>query len=552
MNLESIDVDQWDRFTELWNTDALRVFEWVDGAEICLQAVRENELSEQLATDIKLSKARMEAASQIITELSTVFATIAKPADYPEQWEKRQKELERIDSRVRLLNHELDDLVASSIINSPKQAELFLNKHIEPIPTGAPFISSLESQLRRDLWRDRDGIAVFSKIAKSNPQNYIEHYISTPGDVTTLPWDAAEKIINNFGFNTVKLQLILAAHAMNQDEPWSGSFTLSGEDLIKNLGWNSRKDIPLSQKLSELAGCAFALDCLLVKVEWKEGQINRRKTQVTVQTSRMWNISISATGQKSLLTGKIENLEKVELQVQPGLWTKGFLNRGGAKAKEALHQFGYLAQSVLRIDPYHNELALRLALHLTVESRIHTSGEYRVKTLLESLLVGYNTKLEQALQDRYKARDLVDQWTEALKTLMKLGWTVEFDPNYPEALRPDSPTRKPKGYVNILLESKLTIRPPEPIPELLERRKGGKMRDRRKPKAPLPTSAPRSSQAIPITGEQVREARKEKGWSQAKLAGTLGVSQQLISHIESGRREPTPEVEADLRKVLKL
>lgn len=547
MNPETIDLTEWDRFTDLWNTDAARVFEWVERAETCLQGVRDKELTDQLANDIKLSKARLEASGGIIREISSVFSAVPKPLEYQDQCDRLQKELERIESRVRLLNGELEDLITSSIINSPKEAELFLNQTVEPIPTGAPFISSLESQLRRDLWLDRDGVAVFTKIAKSNPQNYIEHYISSPGDVTTLPWDAAEKIINNFGFNTVKLQLILAAHAMNQKEPWSGSFTLSGEDVIRNLGWNNRKDIPVSQKLSELAGCAFALDCLLVKVEWKEGQVSRRRTQVTVQTSRMWNISISATGQKSLLTGKIENLEKVELQVQPGLWTKGFLNRGGAKAKEALHQFGYLAQSVLRIDPYHNELALRLALHLTVESRIHTSGEYRVKTLLSSLLVGYHTKLEQALQDRCKARDLVDQWNEALKTLVKLGWTVDFDQNYPEALRPDSQTRKPKGYINILLESKLTIRPPEPIPELLERKKGSKFSDRRNPKPRLP-----ATQVGSITGEQVREARKSKGWSQAKLAGTLGVSQQLISHIESGRREPTPEIEADLKSVLKL
>ena len=546
-SLEPIELTEWERFTELWNTEAARVFEWLEGAENCLQVVREKGLSDQLANDIKLSKARLEAAAKIIEEISKVFSEIVKPSGYQEQIDRFQKELERIESRVRLLNNELEDLITSSIVNSPKEAELFLNQNIEPIPTGAPFISSLESQLRKDLWRDRDGIAVFSKIAKSNPQNYIEHYISTPGDVTTLPWDAAEKIINNFGFNTVKLQLILAAHAMNQEEPWSGSFTLSGEDVIKNLGWNNRKDISLHQKLSELAGCAFALDCLLVKVEWKEGQINRRKTQVTVQTSRMWNISISATGQKSLLTGKIENLEKVELQVQPGLWTKGFLNRGGAKAKEALHQFGYLAQNVLKIDPYHNELALRLALHLTVESRIHTSGEYRVKTLLESLLVGYYTKLGQALQDRYKARDLMDQWNEALKTLVRLGWTVEFDQNYPEPLRPDSQVRKPKGYINILLESKLTIRPPEPIPALLDRKKHGRFNDRRKPKSQV-AAAP----IIPISGDQVRDARKSKGWSQAKLAGTLGVSQQLISHIESGRREPTSEVEAELKRVLKL
>lgn len=545
-SLKTTDLSDWERFTKLWDTDATRVFEWLESTEACLQAVREDEFSTQLANEIKLSKTRLEAARKIIDELSIVFSSIHQSPGDQKRRNRTQKELEKLESRVKLLSNELDELINMSIVNSSKETELFLNKTIELIPTGAPFISSLESQLRKDLWYDRNGVAVFSKIAKSNPQNYIEHYISSPGDVTMLPWDAAEKIINNFGFNTVKLQLILAAHAMNQEESWSGSFTLSGEDVIRNLGWNNRKDITLSQKLSELAGCAFALDCLLVKVEWKEGQISRRKTQVTVQTSRMWNISISATGQKSLLTEKVENLEKVELLVQPGLWTKGFLNRGGAKAKEALYQFGYLAQSVLKIDPYHNELALRLAIHLTLESRIHTSGEYRVKTLLESVLVGYSAKLEQVQQNRYKARDLVDQWNEALKTLMKLGWTVEFGESYPESLRPDSQARKPKGYVNVLLKSKLTIRPPEPIPELLERKKPGKLSARRKSKAQFP------AQTVAITSEQIKNARKSRKWSQAKLAGILGISQQLISHIESGRRELTPEVEAGLRKVLKI
>jgi DNA-binding XRE family transcriptional regulator len=546
-SLKSNALPEWERFIELWNVDGTRVFEWLEGAEACLQAVRGVDFSAQLANEIRLSKTRLEASRQIMEGMSNMAESLPPIPEHHEQCDRIRKEVEKLEIRIKLLINQLDELININISNASKESELFINKHIEPIPTGAPFISSLESQLRKDLWQDRDGVAVFSKIAKSNSQNYIEHYISTPGDVTTLPWDAAEKIINNFGFNTVKLQLILAAHAMNQDEPWSGSFTLSGEDVIKNLGWNSRKDISLSQKLSELAGCAFALDCLLVKVEWKEGQTSRRRTQVTVQTSRMWNISITATGQKTLLSDQLENLERVELQVQPGLWTKGFLNRGGAKAKEALHQFGYIAQSVLRIDPYHNELALRLAIHLTIESRIHTSGEYRVKTLLESVLVGYHVKLEQAQKDRYKARDLVDQWNDALKTLVKLGWAVDFDENYPEAIRPNSSGRKPKGYINILLESKVIIRPPEPIPELLNRGKLKKSNDHRKAKALLP-----AVQSTPITAEQVRVARKSKGWSQAKLAGVLDISQQLISHIESGRREPTPEVEESLRRVLKL
>lgn len=546
--LDTPELSDWDKFKELWDTDVARVSEWLDSAEDCLRKIRGNNDSILVANEVRLSKTRLEASKKIVDQLLAVLSQIIPSSDSEiQQNSHTRQDLEKLEDRITLLNHQLDEFITTNIISTSKEAELFLNKNIEPLPTGAPFISSIESQLRRDLWSDRDGIAVFSKMAKSNPQNYIEHYITSPGDVTMLPWDAAEKIINNFGFNTVKLQLILAAHAMNQEQPWSGSFTLSGEDVIKNLGWNARKDITLSQKLSELASCAFALDCLLVKVEWKEGQINRRRTQVTVQTSRMWNISISATGQKNLLTEKIEDLEKVELQVQPGLWTKGFLNRGGAKAKEALYQFGYLAQSVLKIDPYHNELALRLAIHLTLESRIHTSGEYRVRTLLESVLVAFHSKVEQAQQDRYKARDLVDQWNEALKTLIKLGWTIEFDKAYPESLRPDSQARKPKGYINVLLESKLTIRPPEPIPELLDRKKSDKQKDRRKSK-PQISAAPSPS----ITGKQVRDARKSRGWSQTKLAGILGISQQLVSHIESGRREPTPEVEASLRKALKL
>jgi hypothetical protein len=34
-----------------------------------------------------------------------------------------------------------------------------------------------------------------------------------------------------------------------------------------------------------------------------------------------------------------------------------FLNKAGSKLKEALYQFGYIAQEVLKIDPYHDELA---------------------------------------------------------------------------------------------------------------------------------------------------------------------------------------------------
>ena len=547
MSQPSPDSSGWEQFTEHWNTDIPKISDWIEQAETCLIALlkAKNSTDLNLSNDLKLCKTRLEAAKPLIAGVFTLFRSLEQPLEFKERSALIVNQVESIKKKITSLSHQLEEVSNSTIASAPKAGELFRTKSVHSLPTSAPMISSLASQMRRDLWRDRDGIPVFEKVSKSNPQNYIEHYISSPGDVTLLPWDAAEKIINQFGFNTVKLQLILAAHAMSQPEPWNGTFTLSGEDLIKDLGWNNRKDISVSKKLSELASCAFALDCLLVKVEWQEGSPNKGKMQVTVQTSRMWNIAISATGQKNLLTDELENVQKVELRVQPGLWTKSFLNRGGAQARDALYQFGYLAQNVMTIDPYHNELALRLAIHLTVESRIHRSGEYRVRTLLESILVGYEDKIVQAQQDRDKARDLAEQWSEALKTLLKLGWSIQFDENYPEALRPDSQTRKPKGYLDALLESKFIVHPPDPIPELLSRVQLNRNTYQSSPKPkPLPANAP------PLTGDQVRAARTRQKWSQAKLAGMLNISQPLISHIESGRRELTPEIEASLRKLL--
>ena len=302
---DSKDALTWNQFIQLWDNEAIQLLDWLEEVEACLEKTRQaQKISSSLMIEVQYHQNRLEASRQVLDQIRKAFDDINTDDAYAEERDRFQTGLNQVSQRVQYLEAEISRFALQGEKPS-KESELFLNNHIEPIPTGAPFMSSIESQLRTDLWYERDGIAVFSKIAKNNPKNYIEHYISSPGDVTLLPWDAAEKIINNFGFNTVKLQLILAAHAMNQSEPWSSGFTLSGDDVIRNLGWNSRKDLTVSQKLSELAACAFALDCLLVRVEWQEGKTHRRKTQVTVQTSRMWNISVSATGQKTYFPSEL-------------------------------------------------------------------------------------------------------------------------------------------------------------------------------------------------------------------------------------------------------
>lgn len=421
-----------------------------------------------------------------------------------------------------------------------------LANSILPVSTGFPMLSSIVAQLRKDLWQqDVNKVAYCQYKAKGNPNNYIEHYITGPGDVRLLPWEQAEQIIDKFGFNTVKLHLIFAAHTMNHLEPWKNKFTLKGSDIIKELGWDRRNDLATYEKLNEIANTAYALGCLLLKAVWTEGN-GKNKIDCSISTSRVWDVMVDVRSGQLSLEGKIDRPHEIYLTVRPGLWFEKFLNEAGAKAKEALYQFGYIAKQVLKIDPYHDELALRLAIYLTMDSRIHRSGEYRVKTLLEAPSVMTKNVLDSSRNDKRKTYELRQRWDNALKLLMNLGWQIEFDDSYPEWLRPGSKAQKSVGWrevkiIDWLLGAKITIKPPAPIPELL----AAKLETKK-------SSKPNLTSSISLTGDQIRKAREGKGWSQRKLAGWMGVTQTLVGYWEKGKRTPSGDMETKLRHLLEI
>lgn len=422
---------------------------------------------------------------------------------------------------------------------------------IFPIPTSIPIASSIKAQLRPELWqRNEDDLAVFTYQSKGNPANFIEHYITNPGDIALLPWEAAEQIINKFGFNTVKLQLIFAARTMAENEPWKSSFTVKATDIIHLLGWDRNHNTSVAEKRNMVAAAAFALSCLMVKSVWIEGR-GKRKLDASIPVGRMWDVLIDSHGQIDLTTKKIERPEEIYITVSPGGWTKHFLNRAGNKAREALYQFGFLARDILKIDPYHNELALRLAIQLTLDARVRARNqnpyEYKVVHLLEEAIPRKDISL--ALDDKYKARDLRRRWDKALTLLEELGWEIEYDPEtYPEWIRPNSDASKPKDWRKVkvierLLQAKLNIRPPHPIPVLLTKLKDPK---------PQKTLAPEPAQLDTLTGEMIKQGRQDRGWTRKELAGFLGISQDYVGKLERGDRPVTEELETRLRKLLKL
>lgn len=520
------------------------------GANLVLQAIA--------SVETQLGSARFEAltAEQLVKSVTQQIADL-KPTSLQE----------RIDFFAQIYYQEVTqnmiqgfDLPQCTLLDierllglkqrppTPRQTSL----NFEPItvlPTSIPIASSIRAQLRPDLWQqDANRHAVFHYRSKSNPNNYIEHYITNPGDIALLPWEAADQIINKFGFDTVKLQLIFAARAMEEQEPWNSTFTVRSTDIIHLLGWDRNHSTSLPEKRNAIAGIAYALSCLLVKSVWIEGR-GKRTVDASTPTGRMWDVLIDPHGQIDWVTGKIERPDEVYITVNPGLWTKHFLNRAGSKAKAALYQFGYLAKDILRIDPYHNEMALRLAIQLTLDARVRVRNQnpydYRVLNLLEEVLP--QTEIERALQDKHRARDLKNRWNKSLNLLISLGWQIEFDPvTYPEWLRPIGQAPKPEDWRKIkvierLFQAKLTIKPPHPIPSLLS-----KLTEPKKLKS---TEPPPPAE---LMGDQIKQGREKLGWSRKQLGGFLNLSADYVGKLERGDRVITPELQTALRRILKL
>jgi hypothetical protein len=432
----------------------------------------------------------------------------------------------------------------------PPEHPLFVHQAITPVATGSPMLSSAQALLRPDLWQPAgDDVPTFRRDFSQG--RGIEHYITTSDPksrtVEALAGDAAWQIVQQFGLPTAFLHLVFAAYATQQPEPWRGMFALQGSDLLYTLGLDKRTEVPRADKLQEVVRQARLLDSLGVWVVWHE-----RNNDLSVEMSRMWDVAVKITGPQGS-DGRVTPTEVV-LTVRPGLWTAKFLHGAGAQAGTALRQFGYLAQQTLRLDPYHQELAAKLAVYLTLMSRLRRV--YQVQHLLEA--VEPATVLQAAATDRRRRYKLKQRLDEALLTLHEQRWQFLFDDTtYPLALRPawalpaDTPAhllKLPVDYWRRLLAATLTCMPPEPIPSLLDAVGEEDRPAARPPTLPSPLALP--PRPPRLTGHEVRQARLAQGWSQQELARQVGKSQQWVALVEQDKRTIQPQDQATLRTLL--
>ncbi|MEP0919566.1 helix-turn-helix domain-containing protein [Leptolyngbya sp. DQ-M1] len=459
----------------------------------------------------------------------------------------------------------IEDLEKLLGIRSPDTSitdpALFKDHEIERVATGYPILTGAQA-LINNQWEDGE----YPYWKKLVGEGFIQHNIvrQSPSNqqIELVPGKAAWEIIQQFGPEAAYVLLIFSSYATDSEKPWEQQIRLKGTDLIRLFGWDKRTDITLGQKLKKIGNLVELVCSLSVLIN----NINVGANRYNVARGAMWLLEeLEYSGQLALtvdaknpsaLSYEAGDPDELYIKVRPGSWTEKFLNSRDLSGKNALCQYGYLAKSTLQINPYRQRLASKLAIFLTIMSRIRQDGRYEVGTLLERLEPKELMTVVQQSKQRRSA--LIAQWDNALLTLHELGWQIEFDnETYPECIRPEwsltdesEPTRtRPRNWLTLWLKAIVIIKPTVLIQEKL----GSVRASNSQRTADLPTASDNLLERIPeLTGAELAIALDAKGWSKAKLAKELGVDRSLITRWIKGERVIQPKHQTQIRVLLEL
>jgi DNA-binding transcriptional regulator YiaG len=361
---------------------------------------------------------------------------------------------------------------------------------------------------------------------------------------SALAGAAALAVIDTFDIRAACMHLIYAAHATQIDRPWEEEFIISDRQIEDYLGLKRRTDKNRQQKLALIQEIAKQPCKITTFVSWPA---NGKMKGFTIEEGRLWHLLGTRYHYQQDLFGNKE-LTGITFVVRAGLWARYFLNEEGRRDKSALCEYGTLSKSSLRDVMsvwQHREGAARLMVWLLFKTRSDRHTPLPVRTLIE---VAFNAqRIEQAKTDTQARKKLANLWDDTLFTLHDRGWNLHFDPEtYPPDIQPlgfgRQTSTRPRGFFEQLLDAHIWITPQEDWQDgafLLEE---GTIAEPATPPQPAPV----------LSGEQIKSQRLAKGWSQRKLASLTGLSQGLISQLETGGRSLTPENQDILEQIFRL
>jgi len=358
-------------------------------------------------------------------------------------------------------------------------------------------------------------------------------------DFAEIAYQAKELIAQQFGEQTLKLHYALAIIAFRQPEAWKREIKVSASKLLVDFGEDKKfqRYIPKSDREADTKATQYFPKRERLKQIVHEAQLLKRvevwvrewrvasKKILTVEMSNLWDIFAITEVVQTSVDGN-NSLIDVEISYRPGKWFEKFANH------KYLREFGYITSEALKLDPYREKMALRLAYFALFALQQHRSGRYQLETLLGRM--GYGKEIEAARTDPSAASNLKRSFDRALKTLgnFEYAYSFEYDPKAPEWVHPNSQVRKPKKWFEIWLQLFGTLSEPEALPK--RGSKSEQEQPKRSTKRKPAQSAPRICDPL-VFGQRVRTAREAIGESLRAMAQQLEISHSQLSQIENGR-----------------
>ncbi|MDB9313703.1 helix-turn-helix domain-containing protein [Spirulina sp. CS-785/01] len=455
--------------------------------------------------------------------------------------------------------------------------DLFLNGRNHPFASclGIWEMSNILAQRTNIAWDvDQGGNWCYRREVKGEQNAIAFHITQLPNLPKTaplspnptdyhLPPETATEVLKTFDLRAVCLHLIYAAYATTLHQPWQEEFVVSSDQLETYLGLDKRKDLTKAAKLLLLKQLAFPLDQITVSLHWPQrGPI----PPVTVEEDQIWHLvemqhhCIRNTEEESQVVG-------LTFRIRPGRWAHGFLNRQKAREKTAYFQRGVLPlrvlQSVMRYWQQH-EGAMGMLVWLLFKLRVGPNQPVKVETLMG---VAYGSQgLKRAKRDREWRKTLLHRYEGDLETLTHCGVQPVFDSQtYPVDIQPfwakvaaipeESEAAVDFWIADAQNDQSITAASPRKKWQRLMKARIAQFnlapdwqKEAKKPR--LKRQRKRKPETPSLTREQIREKRRQKGWSQRDLAQFIGKSQSWVRDIEKGRLSINPAVQQQLRELL--
>lgn len=431
----------------------------------------------------------------------------------------------------------------STVRKSPTEAQLCQNRHYEECPSSAITDTVYTAGVTgMDFWEVNQNSL---NGGKNFSAGRVELQIRDRFDLTDfaeITYQTKEVIAQQFGEQTLKLHYALAAIAFRQPEIWKEEMTISVSKLLADFGEDKKRNhyIPKTErdgdskptryfskeeKLLQLAHHAYLLKRLEVWVQqWRV----RHKRIFTVEMSNLWDIkTIKKVVQKSL-DGN-DTLIDIEITYSPGSWFEKFAGN------EYLREFGYITSEALKLDPYQEKMALRLAYFALFALQQHKNGRYQIETLLRR--IGYTKEIEDGKIERNVAANLKRSFDRGLKTLgrFEYPYTFNYDPNAPEWVDPGSNINKPRNWFDRWLQCQGTLHHPEILDKHKPKPSPSKTQTSKEQPAEIPALNPDSNTKSLAFGQRIKKARQATGESLRFVAKQLEISPSRLSQIENDR-----------------